>query len=190
MQPSALPTEAAPAQAKRVAVSGTPPVGNKADLELFLLRAKQGKESTLSELYFRAGDEELKLICYVLEDKIRTEKVAEKTAIPTGVYPVRFRKTGGIHARYKKKFAGVHKGMLEICELPNFQFVMFHIGNTIADTAGCPLIGSDYRLVNGDYQVTASTEAYLNFYGLVAGVLSKKMTVSVEIINSPQIKVV
>lgn len=75
---------------------------------------------------------------YVLEDAVRevsgrpvTEwKVAGKTAIPYGKYPVR--KTWS--PRWKRK-------MWEICEVPGFAGIRPHAGNTPDDTEGCPLTG-------------------------------------------------
>lgn len=75
---------------------------------------------------------------YVLEDTVREVpgkpvaewKVAGKTAIPCGTYPVR--KTWS--PRWKRK-------MWEICEVPGFAGVRPHGGNTPDDTEGCPLTG-------------------------------------------------
>jgi len=58
----------------------------------------------------------------------------------------------------------LHKGMIEINGLPNFSFVYIHIGNTFKQTAGCPLCGFGFELVNGDYQVLRSKDAYQMIY--------------------------
>jgi hypothetical protein len=129
------------------------------------------------------------LLCYCLEDAIRQTKIAKQTAIPTGVYPVRFRKEGRLHTIYQQKFV-FHKGMLEICELPNFKFVMFHIGNDIGDTEGCPLVGTKPELVNGDFRVNNSTSTYIEVYPKIAALLLSNKEVLIEIVNAPNIKMI
>jgi hypothetical protein len=154
-----------------------------------LLRERQAINTTLSSLYFiNHTTNTPEFLCYCLEDKVRATKIRKETAIPTGIYPVRFRNVGGLHERYSKRFS-FHKGMLEICELPNFRFVMFHIGNDKEDTEGCPLIGNGYDIVNGEFVVRNSTVTYATVYNRIANLLLQGIQVNVEIINSPTIKV-
>jgi len=54
--------------------------------------------------------------------------------------------------------------MIEINGLPNFSFVYIHIGNTFKQTAGCPLCGFGFEMVNSDYQVLRSKDAYQMIY--------------------------
>ena len=148
-----------------------------------LIREKQGLNSTLSGLYLVDGVSGVNnFLCWCLEDKIRTVKIQKETAIPVGIYPVRFRKVGRIHANYAAKFV-FHRGMLEICELPNFKFVMFHIGNDIEDTEGCPLMGDDYLKIGKEYQVKNSTSAYTKVYPMLAKFLTEGKQIVVEISN-------
>ena len=46
-----------------------------------IIRIAQGKESTLSQLYINGIFQ-----CYLLEDKIRAQKIASETAIPVGEF--------------------------------------------------------------------------------------------------------
>ena len=124
-----------------------------------ILRVAEGKQSTLSQLYI---DDVFQ--CYLLEDKIRSVKIPKQTAIPTGNYTLRLNTWGGMNAEYRQKFPKLHKGMIEINGLPNFSFVYIHIGNTYTHTAGCPLCGFGFELVNGDYQVLRSKDAYQMIY--------------------------
>ena len=110
-------------------------------------------------------------LCFTLEDQYRLEKVMTDTRIPAGSYEIRFRNEGRLHNRYKRKFPNMHVGMLEIINIPNFKYVMFHIGNTKKDTAGCPLVGNlpaKYLFKRGRYQVIESTLAYKRIYPLIA----------------------
>ena len=54
--------------------------------------------------------------------------------------------------------------MIEISGLPNFSFVYIHTGNTIKDTAGCPLCGFGFGFIDGNYQVSQSVAAYKMIY--------------------------
>ncbi len=124
-----------------------------------ILRVAEGKQSTLSHLYI---DDVFQ--CYLLEDKIRNVKIPKQTAIPTGNYTLRLNTWGGMNAEYRQKFPKLHKGMIEINGLPNFSFVYIHIGNTYRQTAGCPLCGFGFEMVNGDFQVLRSKDAYQMIY--------------------------
>lgn len=124
-----------------------------------IIRIAEGKQSTLSQLYINDIFQ-----CYLLEDKIREVKIPKQTAIPTGNYTLRLNTWGGMNAEYRQKFPKLHKGMIEINGLPNFSFVYIHIGNTYRQTAGCPLCGFNFELVNGDYQVLRSKDAYQMIY--------------------------
>jgi hypothetical protein len=65
---------------------------------------------------------------------------------------------------YKKAFGKLHEGMIEISVYQTFSFVYIHTGNTIKDTAGCPLCGFGFQFVDGDYQVSQSVAAYKMIY--------------------------
>jgi Family of unknown function (DUF5675) len=164
-----------------------------------LRRTKKGKETTLSilERWMAEEDEngnetqngEYEFLCYCLEDKIRTEKIAAKTAIPTGLYPLRYRKEGRIYQNYVPKFGELNqkRGMIEIADLPNYLYVMFHIGNDKEDTAGCPLVGSKvahaHLQATGDYKVLHSTVTYKKVYPILAAALDTKKPIWLEILN-------
>lgn len=140
--------------------------------------------------YSDNGDDTLSLVfvngsfqCYMLEDEFRSKKVWGETRIPAGTYPVRFRNVGSINEKYKQhrdsRIRKAHRGMLEICDIPNFSGVMFHIGNDDDDTAGCPLTGN---IINnnqiGSGKVMESTNAYFNFYVKVAHWLDEHSVVA------------
>lgn len=141
-----------------------------------IVRVAEGKQSTLSHLYIDGIFQ-----CYLLEDKIRAVKLPKQTAIPTGNYTLRLNTWGGMNAEYRQKFPKLHKGMIEINGLPNFSFVYIHIGNTYTHTAGCPLCGFGFELVNGDYQVLRSKDAYQMIYPkLLAIIQGKENGISIE----------
>jgi hypothetical protein len=162
---------------------------NSKKIRLLLVREKQGKNSTISGLYLVhvfPQPPKVEFLCWCLEDKVRAVKIAKETAIFTGIFPIRFRTEGRIHAAYKAKFP-FHKGMLEICNLVNFKYVMFHIGNFIKDTEGCPLVGNDYILEGGEFKILNSTKTYEEVYPVIANYLLEGWEVEVEVKNSPNI---
>jgi hypothetical protein len=111
-----------------------------------------------------------RFVCFGLEDEYREEKVVGETRIPAGVYKVRLRTEGGFHSRYQKRFPEFHRGMLHIQDVPGFEWILIHCGNTDEDTMGCLLVGSQAITTPGDMSITASTVAYRRFYPMVAPV--------------------
>ncbi|WP_264521163.1 DUF5675 family protein [Flavobacterium sp. N1994] len=128
-------------------------------MESKIIRVAQGKNSTLSQLYINGV-----FHCYLLEDKIREVKLANETAIPTGTFQLRLNTWGAKNVDYKKAFGKLHEGMIEIIGLPNFNFVYIHTGNTIKETAGCPLCGFGFQFTEGEFQVAQSIAAYKMIY--------------------------
>ncbi|WP_313032004.1 DUF5675 family protein [Soonwooa sp.] len=124
-----------------------------------IVRVAQGKNSTLSHLYIDGIFQ-----CFLLEDKIREIKIMKQTAIPTGSFYLTLNTWGGMNKDYANRFPVVHRGMIEIDGLPTFDSVYIHIGNTITQTAGCPLCGLSYIKKDGDFQVLQSTDAYKMIY--------------------------
>ena len=106
-------------------------------------------------------------VCFGLEDEYREEKVVGETRIPAGTYRVALRKEGGFDQRYSKRFPDIHKGMLHITDVPNFEFILIHCGNTDEDTKGCLLVGSQANTERGNMSVVSSGLAYRKFYPLV-----------------------
>ena len=149
-------------------------------METKIIRVAQGKESTLSQLYINGVFQ-----CYLLEDKIREVKIPSQTAIPRGTFELRLNTWGAKNAEYQKAFGKLHQGMIEISGLPNFSFVYIHTGNTIKDTAGCPLCGFGFQFVDGNFQVSQSIAAYKMVYPKLV-VLAKEPSNSITIENNFQ----
>lgn len=117
-------------------------------------------------------------LCFILEDGFRMKKEPGKTRIPPGVYQVVKRTEGRFFAEYKLKFK--HHFALEIADVPGFEFILIHIGNTMEDTRGCLLTGYGVSF-NGNFALNQSTAAYLYLHGKVNEALERGETVEIEI---------
>jgi len=147
-------------------------------MKLQVIRLSDNGESTIGALYINGTFE-----CWTLEDEKRTEKVRGETRIPNGVYSVGLRTEGGTYNRYATKRAdiGNERGMLHIQDVPNFEYILIHIGNTDDDTAGCLLVGDTVNNnQTGDGFIGISTDAYKHLYPQVADALEKGEDVTIE----------
>lgn len=149
-------------------------------MKLKLVRISSQADSTSGVLFI---DDEF--ACYTLEDEQREVKVYGETAIPLGTYDIKFRNVGGFHDRYKKRFTGLHVGMLELQDVPNFQFILIHCGNTDENTAGCILLGDsqENNLLMPDGFIGKSTQAYKRVYKQISDELVKGNKVTIEIVD-------
>ena len=121
--------------------------------------------------------------CYTLEDNYRSVKVFGKTRIPDGKYKLELRTVGGFHNRYLKRYGNkFHKGMLWITDVPNFKYILIHIGNDDDDTDGCILVGSYLRL----NRVLNSRSTYRSIYpGIVSNIKKRKTYLEIIDYDSP-----
>jgi hypothetical protein len=94
-------------------------------MKILLKRLHKTENSTIGELYVDG-----KFECYTLEDKEREVKIKSETAISKGVYKVIINKSN----RFKRLLP-------LLLNVPNFEGVRIHSGNTNHDTEGCILVG-------------------------------------------------
>jgi hypothetical protein len=149
-------------------------------MKLDVIRFQFGADATNS-LLFIDGEFE----CYGLEDEYREVKVMHETCIPEGEYEIKFRTVGGFHTKYAAKYGAMHKGMLELQNVPGFQFILIHSGNTDEHTSGCYIVGeSQQDLDKGkDGFVGSSGDAYKKLYPKVANALEKGEKVTIKYSN-------
>jgi len=136
-------------------------------MEIDVIRYSEGSKSTLGLFMLNK-----KFACYTLEDAFHIMKIPGETRIPNGTYKVALRKEGGHHARYSQKFPEFHKGMLHIINVPNYEYILIHIGNDDDDTEGCLLVGDSSMVnINSDGRIMNSTFAYKRIYPEIANAI-------------------
>lgn len=154
-------------------------------MRLELYRYSSQKESTLGVM-FLVDPKTLKkeFLCYTLEDEYRKNKIYGKTRIPAKQYYVELRKEGGYNEKYKKRFNEIHEGMLHITNVPNFNWILIHCGNTDDNTDGCILVGdSSEQNVTKDGFIGSSTNCYKRIYPKILSIIKKQKNLIIKIIN-------
>ena len=126
-----------------------------------------------------------KFLCYSLEDEYRNEKVKHETRVPAGTYQIQLRKVGGFNARYAKKYGDFHKGMLHVQDVPGFEYILIHTGNTDEHTSGCLIVGDSQEnnqlLKNGF--IGKSVQAYKRIYTPIATALENGEEVTITYVD-------
>ena len=146
-------------------------------MKLTVVRTQFGTDATNGLLFIDGVFE-----CYTLEDQYQAVKVMHETCIPEGTYDIKFRKTGGFHAKYSERYKNAHYGMLHIQDVPNFTYILIHTGNTDEHTSGCLIVGETQQdlEVSKDGFIGSSTVAYKKMYAKVAAQLLQGKDVSIE----------
>ena len=109
-------------------------------MKIEVKRLHRTQNSTIGELTIDG-----KFECYTLEDTERDVKIKGETAIPKGTYKVIINQSN----RFKKLLP-------LLINVPNFEGVRIHPGNSNHDTEGCILVGMNR---SSDY-ITKSRKAF------------------------------
>ena len=139
-------------------------------MKLEVLRFSSQNKSTLGMLFNITDGREF--LCFTLEDEHRDVKVMNETRIPSGTYKLKLRTEGGFNDRYSKKYGSMHKGMIHVQDVPGFEYILFHTGNTDENTGGCLLLGdtSQQNITKSGF-IGSSVDAYKRVYPLIAGAI-------------------
>lgn len=101
-------------------------------MKLKLIRDTFTEKSTIGSLYVNDTFE-----CFIIEDTVRTEKIAGITAIPYGTYKIVVTKSNRF-----SQMAGHDVYLPLLLNVPNYEGVRIHTGNKPEDTEGCLLPGT------------------------------------------------
>lgn len=111
-------------------------------MKLTLKRIAMRDTYTIGKLYADG-----RYICDTLEDKVRDlrreKKVPGETAIPTGTYKV----VVNISSKFRRLLP-------RLLDVPYFDGILIHRGNTASDSAGCILVGENKaigKVLNSTY---------------------------------------
>lgn len=100
-------------------------------MELQVKRRFKGNEYTIGSMYINGV-----YFCDTLEDKVRDlskeKKVMHETAIPYGVYDVII----NMSPKFKRELP-------RLLNVPHFEGILIHRGNTAKDSSGCILLGEN-----------------------------------------------
>jgi len=152
-------------------------------MKLEILRVSSDVDSS-SGLVFDITDGR-KFLCYSLEDEYRNDKVMHETRVPAGTYQIQLRKVGGFNARYAKKYGDFHKGMLHVQDVPGFEYILIHTGNTDEHTSGCLIVGDSQennQLIKNGF-IGKSVQAYKRIYTPIATALENGEEVTITYID-------
>lgn len=138
-------------------------------MELLLERKFKKSEYTIGRLYIDG-----KFFCNTMEDTdrgltqdtpkdiIMRTKVYSRTAIPTGTYKITLDVVSPKYSQ-KQQYKAIDGKLPRLLDVPGFEGILIHIGNTASDSAGCILVG--HNKVRG--QVVNSTSTFNELYSLL-----------------------
>ena len=153
-------------------------------MKLEVLRISSQEDST-SGILFETTNGKRTFMCYTIEDEQRDVKVWGETRIPAGTYKLKLRTEGGFHSRYTGKYGDWHKGIIWVQDVPGFEFILWHTGNTDESTAGCLILGQtqESNLIKPDGWVGSSVSAYKFVYPRVSEAILSGQDVEVTYID-------
>lgn len=133
-------------------------------MKLTLTRAQFEPTCTIGRLFVDGAPQ-----CYTLEDYVRptgAPKVFGQTAIPAGTY--------GVIITHSPHFG---RDLPLLVNVPGFEGVRIHPGNSAADTEGCLLVGMD-KLVDS---LGRSRVAFDALFPKIQSALAAGETVTIEV---------
>lgn len=113
--------------------------------------------------------------CYTLEDTSRLVKVENQTCIPAGTYNVIITPSN----RFRNP-DGSKRDMPLVENVPNFEGIRIHSGNTDADTEGCILVGT----VRNEDEILESRVAFNFIFTKLQSALALGETVTLKIVDT------
>lgn len=131
-------------------------------MKLHVIRHDKTPARTIGRLDINGDD-----FCWTLEDAVRTgPKIYGQTAIPAGTYTVQLTMSN----RFKRVLP-------LLVNVPGFEGVRIHPGNTAADTDGCILVG----MGRTDDTITQSRVAFDELFQRLDQASKRGESLSIEI---------
>lgn len=153
-------------------------------MKLLLKRIAKRDSYTIGKLYI-----DNQYFCDTIEDKdrglskdtpleqIMKKKVMHKTAIPTGTYDITM---NIISPRFSRRqfYQNLCKGRVpRLLNVPGFDGILIHVGNTANDSSGCILVGKNSQVG----KVLNSTATFTKLYNILdkANRAGDKITITI-----------
>lgn len=154
-------------------------------MEILIKRIAKKETYTIGKLYIDG-----KYYCDTIEDKdrgltqsmsskeIADKKIKHKTAIPTGKYELTLKVKSPKYSQKKAFVDYCNAFMPRFVNIPGYEGVLIHTGNTAEDSSGCIVVG--YNKVVG--KVINSMNAFKTIYPVMKTASDKgeKITVTIE----------
>jgi hypothetical protein len=133
-------------------------------MKLISRRKEYGDNYTISELSVNGVYE-----CFILEDTVRPKgvKIFGNTAVPAGTY--------NVVINFSNHF---QKLLPELLNVPLFEGIRIHPGNTDVDTEGCLLVGTTWG--GGDF-IGNSVVAFNHLFPQLQAAIAAGESVTIEI---------
>lgn len=153
-------------------------------MELRLERNHKLNDYTIGDLYIdnifycnTLEDTDRGLTSSMTEQEINKIKIKGKTAIPTGKYKITL---DIISPRFSNSslYKSIDGKLPRLLNVPGFDGILIHIGNTPKDTDGCILVG--YNKIKG--QVLNSKDTFNDLYTKLLESKSKGELISITIV--------
>lgn len=149
-------------------------------MKLLLKRIAKMEKYTIGKLYIDGKyfsdtleDTDRNLTSTMSKDEIAKMKVYGKTAIPTGTYVVDMNTVSPKFG--KRSWAQPYEGKVpRLQDVPGYEGVLIHPGNTADDTSGCILVGRNK--VKG--QVVESQNTFHSLMNILKG--DNDITITIE----------
>jgi hypothetical protein len=132
-------------------------------MKLTLARRIFTTQSTIGDLAVDGNFE-----CFTLEDPVRPKKIRSVTAIPAGTYTVAI--------TFSPRFGTELPLLLDV---PEFEGIRIHPGNTATDTEGCLLVGKSRAIDT----IGSSRDAFRALFDKIALAQGGGETVMIEIVD-------
>lgn len=137
-------------------------------MRLDLVRRTFGENTTTGDLYIDGA-----WFGFTLEDRVRTgPKVPGETAIPEGLYPLIITPS----PKFKRRLP-------LLVNVPGFDGIRIHPGNSHEDTQGCILVGEGVHEFSSEPRLTKSVSAFNAIFEKIEEAIAAGESISVLIRN-------